>query len=50
MSTATFDQLVINDERSDIFTSNPSITFFKPTYRTYVNYEKTERSYLQRSK
>ena len=45
MSIATFEQLVINNERNDIFTDNPSITFFKPTYRRYVNYEKIEKSY-----
>lgn len=45
MSIGAINQLIINNERPDIFTDNPSITFFKPNYRKYVNFSKTEQQY-----
>ena len=45
MSIGAINQLIINNERPDIFTNNPSITFFKPNYRKYVNFTKTEQQY-----
>lgn len=45
MSIGAINQLIINNERPDIFTNNPSITFFKPNYRKYVNFAKTEQQY-----
>lgn len=45
MSIGAINQLIINNERPDIFTDNPSITFFKPNYRKYVNFTKTEQQY-----
>ena len=45
MSIGAINQLIINNERPDIFTDNPSITFFKPNYRKYVNFAKTEQQY-----
>lgn len=45
MSLGAINQLVINNERPDIFTTNPSITFFKPNYRKYVDFAKTEQQY-----
>ena len=45
MSIGAINQLIINNERPDIFTDNPSITFFKPNYRKYVNFSKIEQQY-----
>lgn len=45
MSIGAINQLIINNERPDIFTDNPSITFFKPNYRKYINFTKTEQQY-----
>ena len=50
MSLGTLDQLIVNQENNDIL-GNPSITFFKPNYRQFVNYSKTEQQYqLQQAK
>ena len=50
MSLGTLDQLIVNQENNDIL-GNPSITFFKPNYRRFVNYSKTEQQYqLQQAK
>ena len=44
MSLGTLDQLIVNQENNEIL-GNPSITFFKPNYRRFVNYSKTEQQY-----